>query len=712
MLRGSLFWIFVLTFISSALPADTICTNVAALAQALTNPKKVIPHNFDFTGTVTCRLTITPDKSYIALFDSSGSIRVLDQRAKDDVQPGDVIHVRGAIFTAGRSYTKTYPYVTELERIGQIKPPEPIESTIGEIHKGKSSWRLLRVQGLVRDIQVAPEWAVLDLCSSEGSLYVSLPSVVAPKEQMKELIGRNVAIDGFPDPLTGANHIFAGVHFQCPGISAIHPLDLNAPDPFNAPSAETLINRLPGEIAVMGYVKAHGQVLCTWDKANALMRMGNDNIVHLCFDEGPLPPVESFIEATGLPQSDLSHITLVHTKWRPASSVYLHPRDVRETSAAAVLTDGKGHSHSLVHYHGRSIRLTGLVRAPSNRPNHKDTFFLDDDGTLIPINISSIPETESDIPEGSTVQVTGVCVMEAEYWHPGLSIPQVRGFSVVVTKPSNIVILARPSWWTSGRLLAVIGMLLATLVGILVWNAALRRLAARKGRELMREQLGHIKAQLKTAERTRLAVELHDTLAQNLTGVSMEIEAASDLRGKAPKPMLDHLEIAGKALKSCRDELRNCLWDLRSQALEEQDMTKAVLKTLQPHINDSRLAVRFNLPRARLSDNTTHALLRVIRELVINAIRHGNASSIKVAGTLDGQTLLCSVSDNGCGFNPERSPGVLQGHFGLQGIRERIDEIGGTFIIDSALGKGTRATITIAIPHSDKAAVAAIEDHV
>ena len=128
-------------------------------------------------------------------------------------------------------------------------------------------------------------------------------------------------------------------------------------------------------------------------------------------------------------------------------------------------------------------------------------------------------------------------------------------------------------------------------------------------------------------------------------------------------------------------------------------MAKAVLKTLQPVVNDSRLTVRFNVPRTRLSDNTAHALLRVIRELVVNAIRHGNASSVKVAGTIDGDKLLCSVTDNGCGFDPDTAPGVLQGHFGLQGIQERINEIGGTFEITSAPSKGTKATISVPIPH-------------
>ena len=80
-------------------------------------------------------------------------------------------------------------------------------------------------------------------------------------------------------------------------------------------------------------------------------------------------------------------------------------------------------------------------------------------------------------------------------------------------------------------------------------------------------------SELKTGERTRLAVELHDSLAQNLTGVAMEIEAAIRSGGDGASP---HLTIADKALKSCRTELRNALWDLRNQALEEPVMKDAI----------------------------------------------------------------------------------------------------------------------------------------
>ena len=224
-------------------------------------------------------------------------------------------------------------------------------------------------------------------------------------------------------------------------------------------------------------------------------------------------------------------------------------------------------------------------------------------------------------------------------------------------------------------------------------------MAERRGRALLKGELENAKSKLQVEERTRLAVELHDSLSQTLTGVSMEIAAADDLKGDAPADMVMHLSRAGRVLKSCRAELKNCLYDLRSTALDEPDMTSAVRLTLQPFVNDdTRISVRFNVPRARLSDNTAHAILRIIRELVVNAMRHGGATSIQVAGSLDREALRFSVTDNGCGFDPDDHPGVLQGHFGLQGVEERLGQIGGTLTIESAHGKGSRIVGCIAVP--------------
>ncbi|MBQ6247071.1 MAG: sensor histidine kinase, partial [Kiritimatiellae bacterium] len=222
-------------------------------------------------------------------------------------------------------------------------------------------------------------------------------------------------------------------------------------------------------------------------------------------------------------------------------------------------------------------------------------------------------------------------------------------------------------------------------------------IAERRGRALLREQLDGAKNRLKVAERTRLAVELHDSLSQSLTGVSFEIKTALNLVADDAEAAVRHLGLASKTLLFCRNELRNCIWELRSQALEARRMDDAIRQTLRPHLGQAELNVRFNVPRRRLSDDTAHALLRIIRELASNAVRHGHATRIQIAGCLEADKIVFSVADNGCGFDPVLSPGVNEGHFGLQGVRERVASQGGSINIESRRSAGTRIVVSLKV---------------
>lgn len=293
---------------------------------------------------------------------------------------------------------------------------------------------------------------------------------------------------------------------------------------------------------------------------------------------------------------------------------------------------------------------------------------------------------------GCEIEITGICNPDEGGARHHL------GRMLIAPGDSAIVILRKPPWWTPARLIFVIIILILTLGAALVWDFALHRVAERRSRELLKEQLAHIKSELKIAERMRLAVELHDTLSQNLIGAALEINTAEQLVLDDGKSALLHLHIASKTLKSCRDELRNCLWDLRSEALEVGDMNEAIRKTLAPYIEDVDLQVRFNVPRKLFTDNTAHVLMRIIRELVLNAIRHGRAKTIRIAGSRENGHLHFSVRDDGCGFDSATVPGVGQGHFGLQGIRERLRLLKGTIDIDSSSGAGTYVSAHFQLP--------------
>ena len=185
-------------------------------------------------------------------------------------------------------------------------------------------------------------------------------------------------------------------------------------------------------------------------------------------------------------------------------------------------------------------------------------------------------------------------------------------------------------------------------------------------------------------------------MSQTLTGISLQIDAAIRVGKDGFSAAKKYLDTARQMLASCRHVLRCCIWDLQSRTFEEKDMTEAVERTIAPHAGTANVSVRFNVPRSAFSDSTAHVTLRIIRELVVNAIRHGHAQHIRIAGEFRDGLINFSVRDDGSGFDPKSIQGPAMGHFGLQGIRERLASLGGSMEIES--GNGTGAKVCVSFP--------------
>lgn len=254
--------------------------------------------------------------------------------------------------------------------------------------------------------------------------------------------------------------------------------------------------------------------------------------------------------------------------------------------------------------------------------------------------------------------------------------------------------LAQLPWWSHTELLIIIGVLFGILATSIIWNRSIQAISSRRARRLAQEEIAHARTRLKVEERTELAVEIHDALSQTLTGIALQLEAALDIGRQAPERAERCLTTASQMLASCRHELRGCLWDLRTRTFEERDLTEALTQTLAPHLTGIQTHVLFNVPRSRLSESTVHTILKIVRELAVNAIRHGHAHSIRIVGEMTDGTIHFSVSDDGCGFDVAAVPGPRDGHFGLQGIRERLRKYGGTMTID-ATASGTRVAVSM-----------------
>jgi len=349
-----------------------------------------------------------------------------------------------------------------------------------------------------------------------------------------------------------------------------------------------------------------------------------------------------------------------------------------------------------VYRYGQLIRITGTVVRTATDDSQSGRLTLNCGDIDVSVDLSDLEASRlEDLPVGCTLEVSGLCLFEFAAEDPTLPVPKFRCMTLIPGDEGNLRVVRNPPWWTPVRLFAVIGALLALLVAAFVWNTVLRRLVDRRSREALKAQIDSVASELRVEERTRLAVELHDSISQNLSGASMQVNAAEVFLTKDRERTRTCLRTASNTIDSCREELRNCIWDLRNHALEETSVEAAVRRTLQPHLADTALALRFNVPRTKISDNTMHALLRIIRELVVNAIRHGHARSVAVAGAFEADRLLFSVADDGCGFDPESRPGIAEGHFGLQGITERIRRFGGEMRIESRAGGGTKVKLWI-----------------
>jgi signal transduction histidine kinase len=612
------------------------------------------------------------------------------------VRAGDIIHVKGV--TDDTVHGRIYAGCRFVEILSHkaATPPQDVSAT--EFLSGRHDYKTTRITGMVRDVfrdEIDPRVAFLILAFKGHSIYVALSVDDKDTATLKGFVGATVTAEGLCRPSAHGMRRQIGRFIKAEDISYIHIVTPPPADPFDVPDISTCRQLQASELSSLGRRRVAGLVIAVWRGNKLLLKTKAGRVVRVDLADNNPPDCGLSIEVAGLPETDLYNINLTRAIWRLSQESPFTAEAPSNVSADALMFDNEGRLRINTSFHGKPIRLRGFARRPSDAAVNDGLLYMDCGRCIVPIDASSCPNALQDVVAGCEIEVTGICVMESENWRSDAPFPHVQGFMVVVRTPEDVRIISHPPWWTPGRLMVVIGVLLTALAGIFLWNRSLNRLAERRGRELSEETVAHIAADLKVGERTRLAIELHDALSQNLTGAALEIETSDVLIDDNPAQAHHHLGIAAKTVKSCREELRNCLWDLRNDALGEKTMDAAIRRTLAPVMDGTNIAVRFNVPRERLFDDTAHALLRIIRELTQNAMRHGHAKTVKVAGSLETDRLLFSVQDDGCGFDPENHPGVQQGHFGLQGIRERVKRFGGTMEIKSEMGKGAKVTIAL-----------------
>jgi signal transduction histidine kinase len=190
-------------------------------------------------------------------------------------------------------------------------------------------------------------------------------------------------------------------------------------------------------------------------------------------------------------------------------------------------------------------------------------------------------------------------------------------------------------------------------------------------------------------ERNRLARELHDTLAHALSGLAVQLDAITTIWDPIPPRAKAMLERALSITRIGLDETRRALQALRATPLEDLGLGLAIHDLAERMAERSGLSLDLDVPELMrgVSPEVEQCYYRVAQEAMENVLQHADAKRLSVSLRQQDAVLTLEISDDGLGF--ERETGADEDQFGLRGMRERAELIGGTLDVESRAGQGT-----------------------
>ena len=666
-------------------PRTEPAVTLRQMREAFAHPRREKTYTpFSVTGQVTHLVMPTGRQpGSLVLTDDTGRFEFFFGVTNSLLLVGDISALSGFI-TFLPNYQEPMAAIRKRVTLKRGTPlPPPPTVALGELENEKNELRVVKTEATVVDVVLDDLGSTYDFLLLKDGATV-LPAFCLHNPGFRKLIDARVEVCGLVQRGISSERKFVGTCLSLDGPDGIRVLKPAPVNPFDYPALPHLFYISPKDVAGLGKHTVRGTVLAAWRGSRLLVRTEEDSLHGIELASGEqLPRYGDRITAAGYPTTDLfrMNLTRAHVRVDERGTLAEDAPDLLNLSGLS-FTMGRG-PHFLSRDLGVLVRVRGIVRTLPFPEKDDFQLLADCDGVKLPIDFSANPTAADGIALGATVEATGRFVPDLSSWAPTEIFPRVEGVTLVVCGADGIRVVARPPWWTPLRLMAVIALLLVVLLGFYV-------------RTLYLKHLGRVKL----GERTQLAVELHDSLSQSLTGLACQVASAEDSLDADPQASKDKLKTASRMLKSCREELRDCLFDLRNDTYDEEDFGRAIRRTVEPFDDSAEILVRFNVDRSKFDDATVHTVLAIVRELVSNAIRHGNAWTIRIAGALEDGALRFSVADDGSGFDPAQCKGPEEGHFGLDGIRERLARFDGTLTIERPKSGGTKAVVRIPLSRS------------
>jgi len=570
---------------------------------------------------------------------------------------------------------KFAPVIREqkLRVLGKGILPRTQLVSFSELADGQEDSQWVRMQGIVRSVAIDRDsWReptlAMRVASGGGEFNLRVP--ISREQDLSSWVDSEVLIEGVCGSLYNTNRQLTGILLYVPRLSFMK---------IEAPARETSLSdllRFSAGHGIRHRVRVRG-VVGYQQLGNALFIESDSKGLRVLTQQATPLDIGDVVDVLGFPAmgdsapmlEDAVFHRLTHGKALEPVQLNLD-RPWEEFDGAVVTTNAK-----LLNRQPQPDGVRLLLQ-------HGDVYL---DASLPPgQSVNSLLS----IPLNSEVRITGICLVRSGgLWR----VPE--SFRILLRSPQDVMVLNTPSWWNLRHTLWVLGITAGVLLMVAAWVVVL-------GRRL-REQMAIIRQKLKSGavleERNRIARELHDTLEQELAGITMQLDLAADCFQQAPRIAEQALEAARNMSRHSMVEARRSVWDLRCQLLEEGDLVSALTQIVEPLVPHERVRVdaKFEGIPVRLSRSVEMNLLRIGQEAVANAVKHGRASQITIELRYASESVRLTVSDDGQGFATDQASPT--GHFGLLDMRERAQSMGSNLTVESEPGHGTRVAVEVAV---------------
>jgi signal transduction histidine kinase len=592
--------------------------------------------------------------------------------------PQTLLHVGNYCKIKGVTLPGEFSPIVSLRKatgLGKGRMPQPVNPTREQLFNGSLDAQYVELRGMV----IATHDAYVTLLTSEGTFDVNISP--APDEPWEKLLNAIVQVRGcfFANWTKGRRVVLdrpiLRIWAAAISVDAQAPTDLFRADKVRA---SKLMQFNPG-FNTFQWVKVSGQIVHRSPDLYYLMD-GETGLRFGLAQEQRFDPGDE-VEVVGLVELG-------------AASPLLRQAVARKTGHA-MLPEPRPLSLNALddHYDSTLVWVEGTLVDVKNY-GAEQVLEMQVGVKNFAARLISDPRVATPWQVGSRLKLTGVfCALDGNR----MTDQKVSSFELQLNSPADVLVVARPPWWTFGRLLAVATLLIVGLALAFVWITALRHQVERRTRQL-RHEIGEReraeKIRAVEQERSRIARDLHDDLGSELTEISMLASTSPGLKLE-PGTAAERLREIAEKSRSMVSALDGVVWVTNSKNDTLSSLIEYLASYAEEFLAKARIACRVELPAIHadrmIAAEFRHDVLLAVREALNNAVRHSRPGKVLLRLVVLENRLEILIQDDGCGFKTGDGP---RGN-GLVNLHERMHKLGGHCQIQSSPSAGTSVILSL-----------------